>query len=660
MHEIEFLKVVVVIFGLASLVIFIFNKLKLPSVIGFLLTGIIAGPYALGLISNVEIIEVLAEIGVILLLFIIGMEFSIKKLLKIKNIVFIGGLMQVGITILVVMGILHFFTHIPYNQAVFVGFLVALSSTAIILKVLQENDQVESHHGKISLGILIFQDLIIVPMMLFIPFLSGESANIGSELMILLVKTIALLGVTFVFGRWFIPYVLHKIAVSNSQELFLIAIIVIGFAIASFSAWLGLSLALGAFLAGLAISESSYSYQAIGNIIPFRDVFASFFFVSIGMLLDLNFFIDNWITIITITITIILIALKSTIIGLVSFVLGYPFRIAFRSGLILSQIGEFSFILAKMGLSRDLIDNHFYQIFLAVAILSMSVTPIFIIFSKPITSFFAKIPMPSIIRKGMRKLPKSVSPELSGHSILVGTSQYSNLMRSMELGNIPYVIIDTDADLVRDMQNQGINAVYGDAQYKSVLEEASIKDANSMLLYVEGTSHKATIIQAAKMLNPKLHIVVRTRYIDDLEFLYEMGADDVIPIEFEAYLEMFSRALNHYLVPNEEIEGLLAKIRANGYKAFRSTSDKGKKEKLSIPDFEINTLVIHKNSVAYQKSIKELDLRNKTGISILAIKRKDQVFTNPSADFIMQDHDIIYTLGDHYNATCLNEIFKNV
>lgn len=658
MHEIEFLKVVVVIFGLASLVIFIFNKLKLPSVVGFLLTGIIAGPYALGLISDVEIIEVLAEIGVILLLFIIGMEFFIKKLIKIKNIVFIGGLMQVGITILVVMGILHFFTHIPYNQAVFVGFLVALSSTAIILKVLQENDQVESHHGKISLGILIFQDLIIVPMMLFIPFLSGESANIGSELLLLLVKTIALLGVTFVFARWFIPYVLHKIAVSNSQELFLIAIIVIGFAIASFSAWLGLSLALGAFLAGLAISESSYSYQAIGNLIPFRDVFASFFFVSIGMLLDLNFFIENWIIIITVTI--ILVALKSIIIGFVSFVLGYPFRIAFRSGLILSQIGEFSFILAKMGLARDLIDNHFYQIFLAVAIISMSITPIFIIFSRPITSFFAKIPMPPIMRHGRRKLPKIITPELAGHTILVGTSQDSSLMKSMELANITFVIIDTDADLVRDMQKQNINAVYGDAQYKSVLEEASVKDASSMLLYVEGTKEKATIIQAAKMLNPKLHIVVRTRYIDDLEYLYEMGADDVIPIEFEAYLEMFSRALSHYLIPQEEIERLLAKIRANGYKAFRSNGEKGKGEKLSIPDFEINTMVIHKNSVAYQKSIKELDLRNKTGISILAIKRESKVYTNPSADFVLQDHDIIYILGDHYNASCLNDIFKSV
>lgn len=658
MQEIEFLKVVVIIFSLASLVIFIFNKLKLPSVVGFLLTGIIAGPYALGVISDIEVIDILAEIGVILLLFIIGMEFSIKKLLKIKNIVFIGGILQVTITILVTVAVLHLFTHIPYNQAVFVGFLVALSSTAIILRVLQENDQVESHHGKISLGILIFQDLIIVPMMLFVPFLSGESSNIGGELLLLLIKTIALLGVTFVFARWLIPYFLHKIAVSNSQELFLIAIIVIGFSIASFSAWLGLSLALGAFLAGLAISESSYSYQAIGNIIPFRDVFASFFFVSIGLLLDINFFISNWLIIMLVTIA--LVALKSIIIGLVSFVLGYPFRIAFRSGLILSQIGEFSFILAKMGISNNLIDNYFYQIFLAVAVISMSVTPIFIIFSKPITNFFAKIPMPTVIRHGLRRLPKANIPELSGHTILVGTSQDSSLMKSMELANITFVIIDTDADLVREMQLQGINAVYGDAQYKSVLEEASVKDASSMLLYVEGTSHKATIIKTAKMANPQLHIVVRTRYIDDLEYLYEVGADDVIPIEFEAYLEMFSRALNHYLVPLEEIERLLAKIRANGYKAFRSNGEKEAKEKLSIPDFEINTMSIHKESVAYKKSIKELDLRNKTGISILAIKRQDNVYSNPSADFVLDENDIIYTLGDHYNVRCLNEIFKHI
>ena len=266
--------------------------------------------------------------------------------------------------------------------------------------------------------------------------------------------------------------------------------------------------------------------------------------------------------------------------------------------------------------------------------------------------------MPKAVRDGLKKLPKAKIPELSNHTILVGTSQYSSLMRSMEMANITYVIIDTDADLVRDFQIQGINAVYGDAHYKSVLEEASIKDASNMLLHVEGTNHKGRIIKAAKELNSNLHVVVRTRYIEDLEYLYEMGADDVIPIEFEAYLEMFSRALSHYLVPNEEIDRLLAKIRANGYRAFRSSEMKGQKEKLNIPDFEINTLIIHKDSVAYQKSIKELDLRNKTGISILAIKRGNNVHSNPSASFVLQDHDIIYTLGDHDGTTSLHELFK--
>ncbi|MDD4657019.1 MAG: TrkA C-terminal domain-containing protein [Bacteroidales bacterium] len=161
-------------------------------------------------------------------------------------------------------------------------------------------------------------------------------------------------------------------------------------------------------------------------------------------------------------------------------------------------------------------------------------------------------------------------------------------------------------------------------------------------------------------MNPKLHVVVRTRYIEDLEYLYQMGADDVIPIEFEAYLEMFSRSLSHYLVPNHEIDRLLAKIRANGYKAFRSNDSMNQKEKLSIPNFEINTFVIHKESVAYQKSIKELDLRNQTGISILAIKRGNHVHSNPSADFVLTDQDIIYTLGEHYNATCLNEVFMKL
>lgn len=657
MHEIEILKDVVIIFGLASLIVFLFNKFKLPSVIGFLATGIIAGPYGLGLISDIKIIGILAEIGVVLLLFTIGIEFSIKKLHKIKNIVFIGGGLQVILTILTVFIVLNFFG-ISYNKAVFIGFLVALSSTAIILKVLQEKDQLDTHHGKIGFGILIFQDLIIVPMMLLVPFLSGHSTNISSELGLMLIKSLGLVGLTFVLARWIVPYVLHQIALSKSQELFLISIIVIGFAVASLSAWLGLSLALGAFLAGLAISESEYSHHAFGNIIPFRDIFTSFFFVSIGMLLNLNFFISN--ILIIVAATGLLIFIKSILISFVSFVLGYPFKIALRSGLILAQIGEFSFILAKLGQSNNLIDDYYYQLFLAVAILSMSLTPVFIMFSKPIVLFFCKFPMPTVVRNGFRKLPAANISKISEHTILVGhKTQVSSLMKSLKLVNIPYVIIDVDADKVRSLQKDGYNAVYGHAQYESVLEHANIKDANNMLLSVGETAENASIIKTAKSLNPNINIIVRTKFIEDLDHLYKVGADYVIPVEFETALEMFSKTLSNYLVPHEEIEKTLGLIRSKGYNALRIEPDKKTISKIHIPDFEISTLIIHENSIAFNKSIKELDLRNKTGITILAVKKRDKILTNPKADTILEGGDTIYALGNHYNTSCLNEIFKH-
>ncbi|OQY00583.1 MAG: hypothetical protein B6I20_08550 [Bacteroidetes bacterium 4572_117] len=657
MHEIEILKDVVIIFGLASLIVFLFNKFKLPSVIGFLATGIIAGPYGLGLISDIEIIDILAEIGVILLLFTIGIEFSIKKLLKIKNIVFIGGGLQVGLTILTVFVILSFF-EVSYNKAVFIGFLVALSSTAIILKVLQEKDQLNTHHGKIAFGILIFQDLIIVPMMLLVPFLSGQSTNIVSELGILLLKSLGLVSVTFIFARWVVPYILHQIALSKSQELFLIAIIVIGFAVASFSAWLSLSLALGAFMAGLAISESEYSHHAFGNILPFRNIFTSFFFVSIGMLLNLSFFVSN-ILIIVIAV-ILLIFIKSMLVGFVSFVLGYPFKIALRAGLILAQIGEFSFILAKIGQSNKLIDDYYYQLFLAVAILSMSLTPIFIMFAKPIVSFVGKLPMPNVFRKGLKKLPAANIPHISEHTVLVGKkSQVNSLMKSLNLVDIPYVIIDVDADRVRALQNKGINAVYGHAQYESVLEHACIKEASNMLLSVGDTAENASIIETAKKLNPNIHIIVRTKFIEDLDHLYKVGADYVIPIEFESALEMFSKTLSNYLVPHEEIEKTVGLIRSKGYKALRFESGAIAESKIHIPDFEISTLIIHENSIAFNKTIKELDLRNKTGITILAVKKQEEIFTNPDANTILEKGDTIYALGNHYNTSCINEIFKH-
>ena len=376
------------------------------------------------------------------------------------------------------------------------------------------------------------------------------------------------------------------------------------------------------------------------------------------MLLNLNFFVSN--IFIIIIAVIILVLTKSILIGFVSFILGFPFKISLRAGLIMAQIGEFSFILAKIGQSNQLIDNHYYQLFLAIAILSMSLTPVFIMFAKPIVSFAAKLPMPAVFRNGLKKLPEAKIPKISGHTILVGNkSQVNSLMKSFKLVNIPYVIIDVDADRVRALQNKGINAIYGHAQYESVLEHARVKDANNMLLSVSGTAENANIIQTAKSLNPNINITVRIKFIEDLDYLYKVGADYVIPIEFETALEMFSKTLSNYLVPHEEIEKTLGLIRSKGYKALRIESQVKKIPEIHIPDFEITTFIIHKNSIAFNKSIKELDLRKKTGVSILAVKKYDKILTNPKADTVLEAGDTIYALGNHYNSACINEIFKH-
>ncbi|MBN2669775.1 MAG: cation:proton antiporter [Bacteroidales bacterium] len=656
MHQIEILKDVVIIFGLASIVVFIFQKLKIPSVVGFLLTGILAGPHALGLINDQESTSILAEIGVVLLLFTIGIELSIKKLSKIKNIVFFGGFLQIVLSIFVTVLVL-WLLNVKSNVAVFIGFLVALSSTAIILKILQEQDQLNTHHGKISIGILIFQDLIIVPMMLLIPMLSGESNNIGTELLLMLGKSLLLIGITVVLARWLVPYILHQVALLKSQELFLIIIFVIGFAVANLSALLGLSLALGAFLAGLSISESEYSHHAFGNLVPFRDIFTSFFFVSIGMLLDLTFFIDH--VLIVLFVVLILIFLKSVVIGFVSFILGFPFKISFRAGLILAQIGEFSFVLVQIGQSHNLIDGFYYQLFLATAILSMSFTPLLILFSDRISNRLNQLPMPKLLKNGMRKLPTNSIQTLSRHSILVGDEkQVGSLMRAFERVDIPFIIIDLDPDRVRQLQKKNINAIYGHAQYESVLEHAHIKEASNLLLSLNGMAINASIIEVAKNLNPNVNIIVRTKFLEDLDYLYKVGADYVILIEFETSIEMFERALIHYLVPQTEINLTIAELRSRGYEVFRERSTKKSSNYLGIPNLEISSIEIKAQSKIIGKSIRELDIRQRTGVSILAINRKGDLMTNPNPDEHLLEGDIIYTMGEFSKSICINDYFN--
>ena len=322
----------VIIFGLSLVVLFICQQFRVPVTVGFILTGIIAGPHLLGLVTAIHEVEMLAEIGVILLLFTIGVEFSFANLLQIRQSVLVAGPIQVAATCLTGMFFALQFGR-TIGEAIFIGFLVSLSSTAIVLKLLQERAEVDAPHGRISLGILIFQDIIIVPMMLLVPLLSGASENIGASFLILLVKGVLIIALVIASAKWVVPHVLYQIARTGNRELFLLSIVLICTAVAWLTAQAGLSLALGAFLAGLIVSETEYSHQALGNILPFRDVFASFFFISIGMLLDVAFLLKHPVIILLLTLGVLL--FKAILAGSAALFLKFPLRTAVLVGLAL-------------------------------------------------------------------------------------------------------------------------------------------------------------------------------------------------------------------------------------------------------------------------------------------------------------------------------------
>ncbi|MCF8297882.1 MAG: cation:proton antiporter [Saprospiraceae bacterium] len=673
--EIPLFQDIVVIFAFSAVVILIFHRLKIPPIVGFLVTGILIGPAGiLNYYSGLDIIDNsnheinhLAEIGVMLLLFTIGIEFSIKNLIQIRRTVLLGGSIQVGLSIAITY-VIASLSGYSFGEAIFMGFLVALSSTAIVLRTLQKDGQISLPSGKASLGILIFQDVIIVPMMLFIPILAGNAGNIGLSILILVGKTVLLIIFTYVLSKWLIPKLLHQVAKTGSRELFLLTLLVVGFTVAWLTSFMGLSLALGAFLAGLAISESEYSHHAFGNVVPFRDIFTAFFFVSIGMLLDFKFILSEPLSVLIFAILVL--TIKTFVSGFATFILGYPLRTTVVVGLSLSQIGEFSFVLAAIGLKNGFLlsesggENYYYQLFLAVTTVTMILTPFIIMLSPWISDTILKIlPIPDKYIKGLKQIESKQIENLENHLIIVGMGlNGSNLARAAKTTNIKYEIIESDAEIVREKQNEGEPIMYGDACYESVLEQAGIKKAQVLVTVIGDPASTYTIIRNARLINPEIYIIARTRYMEDVDDLYKAGANDVIPEEFETSLEIFSRVLNKYLIPKSEIDEMVASYRYHGYQNLREFDIHSEKRlndlKLNIPDVEISAVTIKENSELLNKTIEESDIRKRHGISILAIRRNNQTITNPTKDEVITTGDVLYIMGDYKKCNCAASIIS--
>jgi len=643
--EIPLLNDIVIIFVLSIAILFICHRLRVPAIVGFLLAGILAGPYGLGLVKAVHEVELLAEVGIVLLLFTIGIELSLEKL-QIKKSVLMGGSIQVLLTFLITSVIARQLGQ-PIGNSIFIGFLISLSSTAIVLKLIQERAEVDSPHGRTVLGILIFQDIIIVPMILITPLLAGATGGAGGSVIVLIAKGIGIIGLVIVSAKWIVPQVLYQISRTRSQELFILSIVVICLAVAWITSSAGLSLALGAFLAGLIISESEYSHQALGSILPFRDVFTSFFFVSIGMLLDVGFLFRHPGTIILIALGILVI--KSIIAGFATVLLGFPFRTSILVGLALSQVGEFSFILSKTGIEHGLLSGNIYQMFLSFSVLTMAATPFIITLAPRLADIILRLPLPKRLISGFYPVPDIKVKVKKDHLIIIGFGVNGrNVARAARLSGIPYAIIEMNPETVRSEQARGEPIFYGDSTQEVILRHANIKDARIVVTAINDPAATRRITEIIRRLNPKVHLIVRTRYLQEMGPLYELGANEVIPEEFETSVEIFTRILCKYLIPREEIERLVAEIRSDGYEMLRSFYKKSlsvSELKLQLPDVEISSLKVAEKSPLVGKSIAEINLRKKFGVTVLAIRRNSQILSNPHANTQFFSNDTLVVLG---------------
>jgi len=642
--EINVLKDIIIIFALSTAVNFIFTKIKIPTIIGYMLTGIIAGPHLLAIIKQPHEIELMAEIGVVLLMFTIGLEFSLNHLLKIRKIVFLGGFMQFTVTTAVIMLIARRYGA-GWNESIFIGFLTGLSSTAVVLKLLQERSELSSNYGRTVLGILIFQDIILAPLLLLTPILGGEISGQGSHFLLLLLKTVIIIGIVYVGNRWLMPKLLHIIALTKNQELFLMSILLICLSVAMLTSEMGLSLAFGAFLAGLMISESGYSHNAFGHLIPFKDTFTSFFFVSIGMMLDLQFVYHN--PLIVLGTVVLVIMIKAIIAGGTAFALGHTFRGTVLVGIALSQVGEFSFVLAKNGTQYHIMSGFYFQLFLAVAVITMSVTPFLIHFSRPLANVLLKLPIPKRIVEGIFPLRQINMPELKNHIVLIGKDSRSlNLSKMARYMNLPYVAIAFDPAIARQRQLKGDTIIYGDAVNEPILLKAHVDTADIIVVSIGNLITSMSIIEKIRNLNKHGYILVRSKYVDDIEELYRIGADQVIPEEFETAIEIFERILKKMLVPQRDINTAIARIREENYGIFR---DEAGKKDISIlkelPNIVINALKVESGSPLIGKNLVEMQFRNTYRVTLIAVLRHGILMEHPEPSIIFQRGDIIYIMG---------------
>ncbi len=617
------------------------NRLKIPPIVGYILAGVIMGPHTGGVtISQIPQIELLAEIGVALLLFSIGLDFSFKELKSVKGIALIGTPIQVILLIGAGYGIGRFLG-LPFSESIVLGMVISLSSTMVVLKTLMSRGLIGTLSSRVMIGVLIVQDLAAIPLMLIIPNIQSLESNIVPLLLILLKALLILVAIIFV-GMRIIPWLLKLVVKLYSRELFLVTITAIGLGVGYLTHMFGLSLAFGAFIAGMVISESDYSHQALNDIIPLRDIFGLVFFTSIGMLVNPAFIAEN--TGLVFALVAVIVISKVVIFSSLSVVFKYFNIIPLALGFGLAQVGEFSFVLARTGLKHEIIGADFYSLVLSVSIITMIISPFLSMLTSPLYSLKKKY----FKHEEFQTINVS-SAGLTGHIVVAGGGRVGRQIASIfrELG-YPFIIIEQDFRRFEMSKSAGYPVIYGDSGQETVMHAAQINRARLLIVTIPFLSTARDIIGIASRHNPGIKIIARTDALSSVNELFRMNIFEVVQPEFEASLEIVRKTLTAFDLPLTEIYSLTDAIRQQTYTNI--LTEKLDSSVLSVikktPFFlEMHWKEVKALSPLAGKSIRESEIRRKTGISVVGILRDGKLLPNPEPDYVILENDYIAVIG---------------
>jgi CPA2 family monovalent cation:H+ antiporter-2 len=636
------------VLGASALGGYLVNRLRQPVILGYLASGLIVGPFGLKLLSEVEQIKPLAEIGIAFLLFALGVEFSLAELKRVQDIAIKGSTLQIGITIALValLATLIGWAETPI-QGIFLGAILSLSSTAVVLKTLTERGETNTIHGQVMLAILIAQDLALGLMLAILPALN-QPANIGSALGSALLKVVVFLAAAIVIGRWCVPQLIKRIAETESSELFLLTVIALCLGVALITAKLGLSIEMGAFVAGLMISEIDYADQALAKILPLRDTFASLFFASIGMLIDPNVLIQNFVTILLL-VAIVMLG-KAAIILPIVMKFGYSFKTAVIASLGLNQIGEFSFVLALVGLEKGFLTQDKYLLLAGTTAITLLLTPIWMRFSPIFADRAANLPFLSSYLNQFRDSKDLSIPEgFRDYIVVAGYGRVEQLIVTIlrNQGHKVLVIENSEAAIKR-LKNEQIPFIFGDADSELVLEKAHLEKAKALAIALPDPASTRLLLKRALEFAPELDVVARSHQNHEIDLLTQMGAKEVVQPEFEAALEMGSHLLITLGEPLWSIHSVIDGLRTDRYLSIRPEQAQRKRQldlSEAVPELNREWLTLDENSPLAGMTLAAADIRNLTGVTLMAVRKGNTTLEYPSGKTILNANDRLLIVG---------------